>query len=296
MKFSNHLFILIFLLFSLSYSFAQSSYTDKKGNVHLLGEVEISQLEAEAYSEWFVKGMAEYQSNVDPSKMKDLQDVQVKIFLGTWCGDTKNYLPKFVKTWKEAGLKESQLELIALHRDGDEYKRSPKRTEANYNIHRVPAFVFERYGQEIGRIVERPLNDLTTDMTQIGLGVSSKSRYRAVAILDDYVNNTPHDSLYENFSSTLNKMYREISGPGELNTYGYVQMAAKNYVKAEIAFRANTRIFKHDPNLQDSLGELYMEIEKYPEAKECFINVLKMKTADPRAIEMLGQINEQLEN
>ncbi len=295
MKNINFVFIAFLLLSNYNLSFAQSSYTTEKGDVHLLGDVDLQALSQAPYVDWFTEYQEDFEPSISADLGENLKDATVKIYIGTWCGDTKYLLPKFIKTWKHLGLKEDQLEIVALHRSGKEYKRSPERTEEKYNIHRVPTFVFEKDDKEIGRIVERPVNDLDTDIAQIALGFPSQPRYQAVAILNNHFQ-THKDSLHSDFKSTLNKMYRNVSGPGELNTYGYVLMAAEKYDLAELAFKANARIFPFDPNVHDSLGELYIELEKYNEAKGCFERVLNIKNEDERASEMLTTVEEKLNN
>ena len=289
--------ILIISLFISTLSLnAQKTYTNKKGVTHLLGTIEISDLTKEPYSDWYKEGFDNYKGELMSEAIESLKDVKVKVFIGTWCGDTKKLLPQFTKLWVNSSLSESQLEVIALHNEDKEYKRSPSRIEADYNIHRVPTFVFEKEGKEIGRLVERPLNDLTTDINQIGQGIPSQSRYRAVALLHDYYMSQPEDSLFTNLNSVFRSIYRNVSSSGELNTYGYVLMTAERFKEAELAFYTNTRLFPYNPNLYDSLGELYMEIEKYPEAKDCFEKVIDIKKEDERATNMLSTIKEKLEN
>jgi|GEM_PF-4062768 len=136
---------------------------------------------------------------------------------------------------------------------------------------------------------------MVTDITQIALGIPSKSRYQGVVMLHDYFLSQQPDSLYANLSPHLRSIYRNISGPGELNTYGYMLMSAQRFVEAELAFRVNISLFEYNPNLRDSLGDLYMKLEKYPETKECFLQVLDIKKEDERASEMLLEIEEKLE-
>ncbi len=288
--------LILSLLLSTFSIDAQQTYINKRGDTHLLGAIELSDLTKEPYADWYTKRFNDYNGELQSQAISNLKDVKVKVFLGTWCGDTKGLLPHFTKLWKDSGLSESQLELIALHNEDKEYKRSPSRIEAEYNIHRVPTFVFERDGKEIGRIVERPLNDLTTDINQIGQGIPSQSRYRAIALLHEYYLSQPEDSLFTNLNGAIRSIYRNVSGSGELNTYGYVLMTAERFKEAELAFYTNTILFPYDPNLYDSLGELYMEIEKYPEAKDCFEKVIDIKKEDVRATNMLSTIKEKLEN
>ena len=54
---------------------------------------------------------------------KNLKNIQVDIYLGTWCGDSKYWVPKFIKLWDELGLNKNQLKLIALYGGKERYKQ-----------------------------------------------------------------------------------------------------------------------------------------------------------------------------
>lgn len=96
-----------------------------------------------------------------------LADYQIKLFLGTWCGDSKRETPKFIKILDTADFPMEQLEIIALdHRKG-RYKTSPSGEEKGLNIIKVPTIIFFRDGKEVNRIVESPLESLEEDMAQI---------------------------------------------------------------------------------------------------------------------------------
>jgi len=74
----------------------------------------------------------------------------VKLFLGTWCGDSKHWVPKFFKI--DSLLPIHSLEIIAV----DTTKRDSLHVMQQYHVTALPTFIFIRNGQELGRIVEEP--------------------------------------------------------------------------------------------------------------------------------------------
>lgn len=88
------------------------------------------------------------------------QDLEVLLFLGTWCGDSKREVPHFFQVMDEAGIREEQLTMIALDRS----KQDEEGLTDTWQIAYVPTFIFLEDGQEIGRIVERPMTSLEADL------------------------------------------------------------------------------------------------------------------------------------
>jgi hypothetical protein len=88
-------------------------------------------------------------------------EVNVIIFLGTWCGDSRNNVPAFFKTVGQN--KNISYKIWAV----DRQKKLENNLPEQYNIERVPTFVFEIDGQEIGRIVENPQNSMEEDVLEI---------------------------------------------------------------------------------------------------------------------------------
>ena len=84
---------------------AQESYVDKNGNTHLWGPVTIEQLSKAPYDEWFlaVDSIVQQESMVYDIPLLPLEEMTVKIFIGTWCGDTKEWLPRFMQRWTLPG-------------------------------------------------------------------------------------------------------------------------------------------------------------------------------------------------
>ena len=105
----------ICLILYFSICLQAQTFIDKKGDTHLWGETTLSAIKGENYSEWYNKNEQEHKATPNEEVAKALKDVKVKIFLGTWCGDTKYLLPRFVKSWEAMGLSTEQLQFIALH-------------------------------------------------------------------------------------------------------------------------------------------------------------------------------------
>ena len=89
--------------------------------------------------------------------------VDVLVFLGTWCSDSRREVPRFLKVADSAGIPMERVVLYAL----DRRKTSPDGLEKKYGIDRVPTFIFMKEGVEIGRIVEVPKTTVEADMLTI---------------------------------------------------------------------------------------------------------------------------------
>lgn len=99
--------------------------------------------------------------------------LQVMIFVGTWCPDSKRHVPRLLKLMDLAGVPETQLTIYGLDRAGME---SDQHARA-WQVHYVPTFVFLREGRELGRVVESPSGTLEGEVAAIVAGrPSSPSR------------------------------------------------------------------------------------------------------------------------
>ncbi|MEL7006855.1 MAG: hypothetical protein AAFN93_29640, partial [Bacteroidota bacterium] len=85
------------------------SYIDHEGDKHLVGSISIEDLQSDPYKDWFNSSYEEGPSE-KAKWSKKLKGTEVEVYLGTWCGDSKNWVPKFVKLWDELGLDRNQLE------------------------------------------------------------------------------------------------------------------------------------------------------------------------------------------
>ncbi len=250
------------------------SYTDSRGNTQLAGPIEINHLQEGDYLEWFQKGYQDFAvSDARKKWSKQLKDVEVEVYLGTWCGDSKRWVPRFVKLWDDLGLQRAQLKLTTLYNGTERYKQGPNGEEIGKNIHRVPTFIFKREGMEFARIVEFPGTDLETDIAQIALGYAPSPSYPAASYVQNLVKEQSMDEIGTNWKTHVRAVYHLVGKPSELNTLGYVFLRSGRIEEAVLTFRLNQAIYPFDPNIHDSLaegleasGDLEAAIESYEKA------------------------------
>lgn len=174
--------ILIILFLSVNLSFGQKLNQEiktEKGHQFLVGPINLKGLQSEPYKNWFNSSYDNYSVDKSLTKLlkKQLKGYQLKLFLGTWCGDSKREMPRMVKILEQAQFPLENLEIIALDRRKGFYKKSPSGEEKGLNIIKVPTLIFFKNSKEINRIVERPLASLEEDMLAILTSETYKPNY-----------------------------------------------------------------------------------------------------------------------
>jgi thiol-disulfide isomerase/thioredoxin len=106
-------------------------------------------------------------TTIEPQFVEMIQqlhnDVEFVVVLGTWCGDSRRAVPRFLKIIDLASVPSSRIQFYGV----DRTKRSADGVTERYNIERVPTFIFFKHGKEVGRIVEAPKNTIEEDMLAI---------------------------------------------------------------------------------------------------------------------------------
>jgi tetratricopeptide (TPR) repeat protein len=278
-----------FFSFSNSYSQEINFYKNAEGDTHICGEFPLDYLEHDStYSVWFNKYYNELKLPNKRLRLKSkLKNSTVDIYLGTWCGDSKKWVPKFIKLWDELGLKRSQLRLIALYNDEKRYKTSPDGVEQGQQIHRVPVFIFKSNNVEYARIVESPKNDLITDVAQIALGFPSKPNYEGANYLFKILDTEPLEMTEKNMNAHYRVLIKKVHKSKELNTLGYVLLRSNRTKEALICFELNTYLFRYNPNVYDSYGEALALSGEHVKALKMYEKVLEI---DPENKNAMAQI------
>lgn len=141
----------------------------------LLGPITIDQLKQQPHSEWFT---TEYENYSPFAKTTDqlkplLQDIKIKVFMGTWCSDSQMQVPAFFRILDTVDSK-SEVTIVAV----DEDKKTPSGSATQNEITYIPTFIFYKNGKEINRIVESPVDFLEDDMLTILSGTAYKHIYQ----------------------------------------------------------------------------------------------------------------------
>lgn len=105
---------------------------------------------------------------VDESLLETLNSkvdgaLKIVVYLGTWCGDSRNNVPQFLKIIDTLDVQPEVKYYDVERKPNPEVKYYVKELE----VERVPTFIFYRKDKEIGRIIENPKNSLIEDFIEI---------------------------------------------------------------------------------------------------------------------------------
>ncbi len=177
-----------------------------------------------------------------------------------------------------------------LSNEDSTYKQSPSHEERGLEIHRVPDLIVYKNKQESGRIIESPVISLEKDLLAIARGEKYKPNYEAVSKLIDFTE-TNKTKEWESKISQLSVLLKPFStSANELNTYGYVKMAANEMDKAEIAFRLNIVLYPGNANVFDSMGDFYLKNDKILLAKENYLKALEIEPTNEATRKKMTQL------
>ncbi len=166
----KHIILLIFFAiptFAFSQLLNQKSIDPKKNNEMLVGycnregfvDVKCN------FDSSFRAEYAVYHANEATMELlaRKLKGIKVTLVMATWCGDSKEWVPRFYKIMDQLDFNYKKLTLISVDRS----KKAPGTNVETLKIDKVPTFIFYRKNAEIGRIVEVPINLLEKDMLNI---------------------------------------------------------------------------------------------------------------------------------
>ncbi len=256
----------------------------------LIGKINQEGLRSANYANWFEKNYQEYQPNTETLKLvgEQLKNYEIKLFMGTWCGDSRREVPRFYKILDELNFPMTQLTSVAVSRAADLYKQSPDHEERGLNIHRVPTFIFYKDGVEVNRIVERPVASLEQDIAQIIEGTYIP-HYYGISLLDALV---AKPNFYELAQSKLPELKPLVSSMYELNTYAKFLTANNLKDRALEVYRLNTLMFPDQPrtfqnyakalgirgNREAAIAALDAGLKKHPNNPQLSQNLKRLKS------------------
>ncbi len=103
------------------------------------------------------------ESLIDTLKTKIDEDLKIIVYLGLWCSDSVNNVPKFIKILDALKGKMPPVVYWAVGRK----QKGEKFFNEEFKVTNVPTFIFLQKNREIGRIVENPQDDLQKDFLKI---------------------------------------------------------------------------------------------------------------------------------
>jgi hypothetical protein len=132
----------------------------------LIGYFQHDQLLKAPHDAWYIKEYNNYKPEIETIfKIQDtnVNGVTVLIVLGTWCGDSRREVPRFLKMLDQCGLTRIRVTFLGV----DLNKFGPVGDYDKLDIVKVPTFIVYRNYIEAGRIIEYPVTSLEGDFLEI---------------------------------------------------------------------------------------------------------------------------------
>ena len=136
------------------FSFAQTQYeVSNDGQDKILKGIITRDLLANDTSfKWYGQNLAGYKPNeaaMNALKQKS-GELQLIVFGGTWCVDTKYILPKLFALTDAASFSQDRVTLIGVDRN----KKTLSHLSEALGVINVPTIIVMKEGKEVGRVVE----------------------------------------------------------------------------------------------------------------------------------------------
>ena len=159
--------LMSFQSISQTADFNQKVHDAKSDTDILIGYCTRDSLQGALFGEQFRKEYGAYKPDDDmmnyilrvPEKLKG---VRVTIVMGTWCSDSQQQVPRYFKLTDNLQIY-GNTTIICV----DRKKLAGNVSLGGMNIEKVPTFIFQRNGAELGRIIESPKISMERDFFDI---------------------------------------------------------------------------------------------------------------------------------
>ena len=258
----------------------------------LYGPITRENLARFPYTKWFDSMYAAYipaRETVTDLKKQHTRGLRFEIFLGTWCGDSRREVPRFLKILDQLPMAEHKVSLIALGNSDSLVKQSPGHEEAGKGIFRVPVFIVYRDGNEIGRITEFPVNSLENDLLRILSAEGYQPNYRSFGLIQSWLSNGTLLDKNMNTRGLALQLKQWVAGEYELNSLGYLLKQQGLKKEALRLFQFNAIIYPESANCQASLAEGFLENGENKTAVQYFEKALELNK-DPQKVKPILEL------
>lgn len=145
--------LLCLLLFMGTASAAEESDSDHLGEISaqsLLSNYEAFASEYQTYSP----------TPAELGLIQSLKGKDVTVLFGTWCHDSEREVPRLLKLLDQSEVGLQSLTLFAVDRN----KTDPDGFAERLDLQYTPTIIVSESGQEVARIIERPIVGLAKDL------------------------------------------------------------------------------------------------------------------------------------
>jgi thiol-disulfide isomerase/thioredoxin len=165
----KNILMLIMLFMTITAAAQNKTYTVTNdpdgGSLIYNGRITFNDLDNEPTFTWLKKGRDEYKPDQKELNYLNthLKDYSMVVFLGTWCDDSHELIPKLERLLQMTGYPANGLTMYATDRD----KKTKGGEHKQYDITLVPTVILIAGGKEAGRITESVDKSLETDLAAI---------------------------------------------------------------------------------------------------------------------------------
>ncbi|MBL7730323.1 MAG: hypothetical protein JNM88_04030 [Chitinophagaceae bacterium] len=243
----------------------------------------------EPFNKWYSSGYDSYQpktETIQSIKKQNTDNISIEIFFGTWCGDSKREVPRFLKLLNSIGFPDKKVILIGLGGSDSLIKQSPQHEEAGKGIFRVPTFIVYRNGVEINRINEFPVFSLEKDLLNIFSNQPYTPNYQSFAPMKKWLTDGTFSDENISTAGLAQQLRPLVRSEHELNSLGYLLLKQNKKKEALRTFQINYSLYPESANVTSSLGEGYFETGEYQKAVSFLERALELNklTADIKGI------------
>lgn len=265
---------------------------------YLLGKINKEGLTAEHYNGWFSTVYNSYEPDeIVVGELKNfLTDITIKLFLGTWCGDSKREVPRFLKVLNAAGFPESQLDMIALSSKPGMYKKSPENYETGLNIHRVPTFIIYKNKEEVGRIIESPVETLEKDLLSICTEKEYVPQYSEIEKIHALLQTEGVAGLSDQKIRIADRLKPIFKKPSALNTYARILYGDGKLPEAIEVLKLNVVLFPEEFSNYYWIGYYYLGLNNNKQALKYYQKALELNSENKDIQKSVLELESKLHN
>jgi hypothetical protein len=167
----SKLYIMFLLLISSVYAQDTNKIIidEKSEKPMLIGYTTREAFKDTSFSWWFDSEYEMYEpdSVIAPQLKEKMDNVSIKIAMGTWCSDSRREIPRFLKITDAIGYPSDKITFISVNREKFAEIKKVTGEPEEFKVDLVPTIFFYRNNEEIGRIEEMPAETLEQDMLKI---------------------------------------------------------------------------------------------------------------------------------
>ncbi len=251
----------------------------------LYGTITQDSLKQDPFKKWYGINYADYKPHaltIAELRKINTKDISVKIFFGSWCGDSKREVPRFYKVMDTLGFNAKNIQLIGLGTGDSLNKQGPNGEEKGLGIFRVPVFIFYKNGKEVNRINEYPSVSLEKDILAILKGDHYTPNYGSFSTITKWLSDGTLLDDNVNANGLASQLRSKIGSENELNSLGYLLLNHGLKKEALKVFKINYNLFPTSTNVRSSLGEGFLRNEDKAKAIT-FLELALKENKDPDA-------------